>query len=273
YIIMDGGSTDETVEIVKKYEPWISHWVSEPDGGQSSAINKGWARSTGDVLAWLNSDDLLMPGALKLVGTTFRDNPDIAAVVGSTVRTDENLTPFHIKKPYAIDPARLLCGGLVPGQPSVFIGRQVYEKLGGVDESYHYAMDREYWVRISLSYPLERFTYLEETLSIGREWVGNKTAIGYPGTVQERLRILDQVFSDPGLSLSMQKLRKRAYSRTRFTNASLADRAGKRLDAWGESVASWFTDPSLSRLMTVMLFCLRVLVPVHWRKQFKRSLP
>ena len=81
YIIMDGGSTDDTVEIIKKYEPWISYWVSEKDKGQSDAINKGSARATGEIFNWINSDDCLTKGALKLVAGRFLD-PDTLSLCG-----------------------------------------------------------------------------------------------------------------------------------------------------------------------------------------------
>ena len=77
YIIMDGGSTDESVKIIKKYEPWLSYWVSEKDCGQSHAINKGWQRSTGDLVAWLNSDDYLAPGTLRQVARIYCQHQDL----------------------------------------------------------------------------------------------------------------------------------------------------------------------------------------------------
>ena len=84
YFIVDGGSTDNTLDIIKKYEDRIDWWVSEPDRGQSHAINKGLERATGEIINWINSDDLLFPGALQRVAVTFMNNPEADLIVGET---------------------------------------------------------------------------------------------------------------------------------------------------------------------------------------------
>src|SRR5512134_129792 len=89
YIIIDGGSTDESVEIIRKYEKHLAYWVSEPDRGQSHAINKGFDRATGEIFGWLNSDDWYVPGALKAVAEAFAANPEAGAVVGAGEMVDE----------------------------------------------------------------------------------------------------------------------------------------------------------------------------------------
>ena len=83
YIIIDGGSTDNSLEVIRKYTDRISYWVSEPDEGQSHAINKGWSMATGDIIAWINADDVYCPGAFSLVAKAFENNPDAVMVIGS----------------------------------------------------------------------------------------------------------------------------------------------------------------------------------------------
>jgi len=82
FIIIDGGSTDNTIEVIKKYETWLAYWVSESDRGQSHAINKGIIKATGEILFWLNSDDVVLPGAFKKIAGVFSDNPEIKMVIG-----------------------------------------------------------------------------------------------------------------------------------------------------------------------------------------------
>ena len=84
YIIIDGGSTDNSVEIIRKYEPWLAYWVSEPDNGQSEAINRGWSISQGDILAWLNSDDMYTQNAIQTAVSTLQRHPEMTMIYGDT---------------------------------------------------------------------------------------------------------------------------------------------------------------------------------------------
>ena len=90
YIIIDGGSCDNSVAIIKKYEPWLAYWVSEKDNGQSHAINKGWRKATGDILAYLNSDDTFREGSLYHIASYFLRHPDVEMVYGDVFLIDEN---------------------------------------------------------------------------------------------------------------------------------------------------------------------------------------
>ncbi len=163
YIIIDGGSSDETVAIIKKYEPWISYWVSEPDRGQSHAINKGLALASGDWVAWLNSDDVYLPGALSTIGRAAVET-DCAWLVGKTVMTDERLQQIGIFNPEMYtalgrDPRYqpqgwldFVCtkrAGISLPQPSSFWRREAVLSAGGVDETIHYVMDHELYGRLA----------------------------------------------------------------------------------------------------------------------------
>jgi glycosyltransferase involved in cell wall biosynthesis len=151
-IVIDGGSTDNTVEILKKYSDRLAYWESEKDRGQTHAINKGLARATGDVWAYLNSDDLITPGALRRVGEIFADpavdwigaiteifdssGPKDTVTPQEPKRQIEYLTPWHRSVQHVFS-----CSNVT------YMHRRIYEKLGGFDESYHYSMDMEYYTR------------------------------------------------------------------------------------------------------------------------------
>lgn len=157
YFIIDGGSTDNTIEVIQKYESHITYWVSEPDRGQTHAINKGLARATGDILAYLNSDDYYLPGTLFKVADHFRQHPEtdllhgacqyvdesgqkIGAQLGEISRFDEIVDLWGIwwKKRQFV-------------QPEVFWSRRTSDRVGEFNESLYYGMDYEYWCRILLA--------------------------------------------------------------------------------------------------------------------------
>jgi FkbM family methyltransferase len=147
YFIQDGGSTDETVDILRHYEKQLAGWESCPDHGQSEAINRGLARTTGQIMGWINSDDLLLPGALATVAAFFAKHPEIDVVYGNRLIIDEQgqeigrwILPGH-------DDKALSWADYVP-QETLFWRRAIWEKVGGkVDESFRFAMDWDLLVR------------------------------------------------------------------------------------------------------------------------------
>ena len=148
YIIIDGGSTDNSVEIIKKYEKHLSYWVSEPDKGQSDAINKGFKRATGEIICWLNSDDILMEDALNKVVTCFRDNTQLDLLNGYLLLIDEHsriLSNHFILKQKKWYAKR---GIYYVSQPSMFWKREVFETTGLLKEEFHASMDREFLIRV-----------------------------------------------------------------------------------------------------------------------------
>jgi glycosyltransferase involved in cell wall biosynthesis len=150
YFIMDGGSTDDSVEIIKKYEPWLAGWVSEKDKGQSHAINKGFSRATGEWLGWLNSDDSFAPYALfNLLKTAYDTQADF--VYGACVRFSmtPRAKPFPILKilgPRAFDLETLRMVDLID-QPATLWRQKVFEKCGPLAEDLHFVFDWDYFIR------------------------------------------------------------------------------------------------------------------------------
>jgi glycosyltransferase involved in cell wall biosynthesis len=146
YAVQDGGSDDGTVQILERYAHRLA-WASEPDSGQTQAINRGFARTRGEIMAWLNSDDILLPGALAAVADYFRRHPEVDVVYGNRVLIDERdcLIGRWVMPPH--DDNILSWADYVP-QETLFWRRRIWEKVGGrVDESFRFAMDWDLLVR------------------------------------------------------------------------------------------------------------------------------
>lgn len=144
-LVVDGGSTDNSLEIIRKYDPHISWWVSEKDRGQSHAINKGFARATGEVVNWLCSDDVLLPGALHKVGRAFLESPAPDIVAGASQLTFLNDPSMSFRWTPSTDLLELMpCTNGVP-QQSCFYRRSLLQREPYLDESLHYVMDFDLW--------------------------------------------------------------------------------------------------------------------------------
>ena len=155
-IIIDAASTDETVAVIKKYEQYISYWVSEPDRGQSHAINKGLEKCNGEVFNWINSDDYLEPGALQNIATLFGENNDVQVVCGFTrCFFDEDNTTSHEYR-MGVKPTVAETISLVEmNQPGSFYRTNIVKEFGGVNESLRYVFDDELWFRFLCKYGIE----------------------------------------------------------------------------------------------------------------------
>ena len=148
YIIVDGGSTDNTIEIIKKYEQHLFYWISEKDNGQSGAINKGFKKATGELICWLNSDDILIEGALNKVVNLFKNNEKLDMVNGNLLLIDEksNILSGHFILKQKIWYAKN--GVYYVTQPSMFWKRKIFDSIGLLREDFHATMDREFLIRV-----------------------------------------------------------------------------------------------------------------------------
>jgi len=150
YIIMDGGSTDGSVDIIKKYEDKLAWWVSEKDQGQTDAINKGFSRAKGEILAWINSDDTYQPGAISSAVNVLLAHPEIGLVYGNAnyINVDGNIIGHF---PAAqTDLARLRRGYVHIPQQTAFFRGDLWRSVGPLDPSFYFAMDYDLWVRLAL---------------------------------------------------------------------------------------------------------------------------
>lgn len=150
YIVIDGGSTDRSVEIIRRYERHLAYWVSERDRGQSHALNKGFDRCTGDLMGWLNSDDYFLPGALEAFAEASMKTPESGAWVGDAQQVDVKGHVLKIQRPGLLD-RESLADWEVNGfqQPACLFSRQAWDAARPIDEGLYIAMDFDLWLKIS----------------------------------------------------------------------------------------------------------------------------
>jgi GT2 family glycosyltransferase len=147
FIVMDGGSSDGSVDIIRRYAPRLAYWTSGPDGGQSAAINAGWRRATGEIIAWQNSDDVYLPGALRAAGRAFLEHPEAILVYGRTRRVDTDGRSLGTMGSQYRHRTLLYSHQVIP-LTSAFFRRSAVEAVGMLDESLHYSMDLDLFLRL-----------------------------------------------------------------------------------------------------------------------------
>lgn len=208
HIVIDGGSTDGTVDILKKYSDSII-WISEPDKGQSDAINKGWRMSKGEILAYLNSDDTYTPSAVETAVHHLLANPDVAMVYGDGDFIDEfgEITQHYKARDW--DLKRMLCSYTHVPQPTVFFRRDMLDSVGYLDENLHLAMDLDYWIRICSKFRSRR---IAQTLAYMRLHPEAKFVSRYHEALNEYLHILKKFYSSPELPAEIRAFERQAYS-------------------------------------------------------------
>jgi len=188
--VMDGGSNDGSVAIIERYAPWLEFWVSERDAGQSDAIGRGLDRLSYRLGSWLNSDDVLLPGALAAVGGYAVDHPACELLCGHGLGVAEDgLTPQGLcrGRPFTFDELLDFGGGCFLAQPSVFFSRRLFERVGGVRTELHYAMDLDLWLRMRKEAELH---CIDRTLSLLRQHGAAKTLRDNEKSMSEVSRLI-----------------------------------------------------------------------------------
>ena len=213
YIIIDGGSTDESVEIIKKYSPWLTYWVSEPDRGQTHAVNKGFERSSGEILAWLNSDDTYEKNALQKIAALFSEKPTVDVVYGNVKIINEGGEKITELRSVPFDYQAFLHETVhIASQSAVFWRRKLFFDVGMLGEEYGFAMDRELLVKFARK--KAKFQFIHEILGTYRCHSSSKTFGTADQSKQELLKIeeISQVRQSPTYKLRRLFYRMRQFA-------------------------------------------------------------
>jgi len=235
YIVVDGASTDDSVEIIKKYSDRIAWWVSEPDKGQADAINKGFQRATGEVVAWLNSDDVYAPGAIAAAVEAFKHNPDLGLVYGNAVTFDGTGHPLNdlVFEDWGL--TGLVAFNIIC-QPAVFMRRKYLEQVGYLDDQFHYLLDHSLWLRIA---NISQIQHMPQVWAFARHHAAAKNVNEAAGFGLEAFRILEWMEADTDFADLVAANKNQVYARVnRFHARYLLDggRAGVALKYYFKSM-------------------------------------
>ena len=204
YIIIDGGSKDATVDIIKKYSAHLKYWKSEPDKGQSDAINKGIVHATGDIINWLNSDDWLEDGALKEIAGLFSDSSvDVVCGYASLIYPEKKILKRSSAGERNI--ARAIAAGHIM-QPATFFRKKIFDELTPLETSLHYMMDHYMWLRYISANGFEKIRYSEKILANVFNHEHAKSVGSIDHFRYDRRRIYDSLFRAMNKKIADEKI-------------------------------------------------------------------
>lgn len=250
YLVVDGGSTDGSVEIIRRYAHRLAWWVSERDQGQADAINKGLARARGEIVAWLNSDDLYLPGTVKAAVGALQAHPQAAFVYADALSIDEQGQVFNRQRPRARTIQDLLRFQIIP-QPTVFIRQSALEKAGFLDPSYHFLLDHHLWIRLA---QVGEMVYVPQTWAAARYHPQAKNRRQALMFGEEAQRILRWAETQPSLQPILQAIHRQAYAGALFFQARYlrdGDQPKAAFHSWAQAVL--LHPPSLFRSLPLTI--------------------
>ena len=266
YLVVDGASADDSVEIIRKYasplesgsllpemqkqasalQSSIHWWISEKDTGQGEAINKGLARAKGEIVAWLNSDDYYLPGTITAVVKVFVEHPEAVMVYGDMLAVDGDGQQLNLLKYKPLSLQDLLCFQII-GQPSVFFRREVLESTGTLDTTFHFLLDHHLWIRIAQA---GEILHVPQTWAAARYHPEAKNRARAAEFGREAFRILAWAKSQPDLAEAVSGVESRARASANRVDARYLLDGGQPWSALKAWLRALFIHPptALARL-------------------------
>lgn len=227
YFVMDGGSNDGSREVIESHAAQLSGWVSAKDRGQADAINQGFARATGDIYGWINSDDFYLADAFERVNAVFMARPDVDFVFGDVLSVDRNGELMNVMR-FGDWDWRDLARFRIISQPAVFFRRSLWEKSGGLDLSYHYLLDHQLWLRMVHG---AKTLYLPEPLAAARFYAEAKNRAHCADFGREAKRIAEWIEQEPAFTADVTPIRREIRGGAAWLDANY-------LSVGGDSLAS-----------------------------------
>jgi len=256
YVVVDGGSTDGSVEIVERYAPRLTWWTSEPDDGQAEAINKRFAHTTGEILGYLNSDDTLLPEAVSRLVAALQADPTLVCAYGDALWLDPGGATKGYASAHSWDPVPMLRSGSARlHQPAALWRRDAWERVGRFEESLHYTFDTLFFLRLATIGPAR---HLHEPLAGYRLHPDSKTTSEPPVKLEEYLRLANEFLVPERLPDSLRRHSRAgrgAYHRRAglgYYNAGEFGRA-RRLFLWSLVLAPRMSRRSAKHFARAML--------------------
>ena len=242
YLVVDGASTDGSVDIIRRYADNLAWWVSESDSGQAAAINKGFARATGEIVAWLNSDDYYLPGAISAAVDAFAARPDAVLVYANMLAVDAQGQTINALRYRQLTLDDLLAFNII-GQPAVFMRRAALEKTGGLDIDFHFLLDHQLWLKFAAQ---GKIVHVNETWAAARYHDAAKNRARAAEFGREAFRILDWAETQPELAPILTRHKNRAFASAHRVDARYLLDSGQSwlaLKAWSRAL---FLYPSVA---------------------------
>ena len=234
YFVVDGGSTDGSLDIIQRYAPRLAWWTSEKDSGQAEAINKGMKRAQGEIVAWLNSDDMYLPGTIAAAVQTFESHPQAVRVYGNMRAVDDRNRTTNLLRYRQLSLEDLLCFQII-GQPAVFMRRSAFAAAGGLNPSFHFMLDHQLWIKIARQ---GEIVHVDQFWAAARYHPQAKNRAQATGFAREALSVLTWMENEPSLSSAFGRVARRARAAAQRVNARyLLDdgQAWPALQAWGRA--------------------------------------
>lgn len=212
HIVVDGGSTDGSVEIIRRHEDRLAWWVSEPDRGQAAALDKGFAKATGDLLGWINADDTLLPGCVSAVAGVLAERPDALLAYGDNELIDEISRPRGLLHARPLDLAEMLrtCQNHVP-QPGSLFRRRALEVAGPLEGRGYYYFDFDFVIAVGLAGPVLQLDRILATYRIHDE---SKSMSAPIRKAEDHLALVERVLARPDLTPAMRQVEREARTRS-----------------------------------------------------------